>query len=99
MRYTVRTSQVQVIGPIWMPNTTAAMTYTLHAVEISNVRNGYGDITRVSVAAWLDMHAGDFSSVTDFSASIEDGENTVEIPWDDEESEAVFNEATFGSED
>lgn len=99
MRYTVRTSQVQVIGPIWQPGFTAAQTITIHGQDIDSVRDAHGDITRASVALWLDSHAGDFSSITDFSASIEDGENTVEIPWDDEESELVFNEATFGSEE
>lgn len=99
MRYTVRTSVVRVIGYIWMPSTEAAQTYTLSAHDVENARDGDGRITRASVQDWLDTHAGDFSEVTDFEASIEDGPDTVEIPWVHEESELTFNACVFGEED
>ena len=99
MRYTVRKSQVQVIGRIWMPSTTAAQTYDLTGYDVDNARGDDGAITRDSVSRWLDTHAGDFASVTDFTASIEDGDTTVDIPWADEESELTFNDCTYGEDD
>ena len=99
MRYTVRKSIVQVIGTIWMPSTTAAQTYELSGYDVDNARGDDGKITRESVQSWLDTHAGDFASVTDFSASIEDGDDTVDIPWADEESELTYNGCMFPDED
>jgi hypothetical protein len=72
VRYTVRKSVVRVIGQIWMPSTTAAQTYELSDYDVDNARDDEGKITRESVQRWLDTHAGDFASVTDFEASIED---------------------------
>lgn len=99
MRYLVRTSLVQVIGSIWMPATTAAMTYTLSSYDVENARDEDGQITRESVQAWLDTHAGDFASVDDFWASIEDGDETIDLDWADEESEFIFNDCTYGDEE
>jgi hypothetical protein len=100
MRYTIRKSVVRVVGRIWMPDTTAATTYELRApYDVDNARGDDGRITRESVARWLDMHARDFASVTDFEASIEDGDETVDIPWASEESELTFSECMFGDED
>jgi hypothetical protein len=98
MRYTVRVSTVSVIGRIWMPSVPAATTYTLSESDVGNARSVTGRITRESVQEWLNSHAGDFAEITDFSASIEDGADTVEIPWADEESELTFNDLTFGDE-
>lgn len=100
MRYTVRKSIVQVIGQIWMPRTTAATSYELDSYAVETVRQyGDGSITRDAVARYLDTHAGDFQSVIDFSASIEDGDETIEIPWLAEESELIYNGAMFGDDD
>jgi hypothetical protein len=99
MRYTVRKSVVQVIGKIWMPSVTAAQVHELSALEVNHVRDGYGKITRESVQRYLDMHARDFASVDDFYASIEDGDETVEIEWEHEESELTYNGCMFPDED
>lgn len=99
MKYLVSTSYVQVVGRIWMPSTTAAMSYTLNGYDVENARDDEGQITRESVECWLGAHAGDFSSVDDFFASIEDGEQTIEIPWSDEESELTYNDCVYGSDD
>jgi hypothetical protein len=99
MRYMVRTSYVDVIGPIWMPSTTAAMRYTVDGYDIENMRDEDGNITRDSVEQWLACNSGDFQNVTDFSASIEDGDTTVDIPWKDEDSELTYNDCMFPEED
>ena len=95
MKYMVRISIVHVIGHIWMPNVQAAMLFKLTKHDVENILRASGEISRESVQSWLDTHAGDFSSVDDFFASIEDGEDTVEIPWADEESELSYNDWTY----
>jgi len=99
MRYTVKLSYVDVVGNIWMPNAPAAYRYTLSGYDVENIR-AYGDgkITREAVDQWLSCHAGDFQSVTDFSASIEDGETTHDFDWSDEESEFTYNDCMFPEE-
>lgn len=99
MRYTVRKSVVQVVGTIWMPMTTAATEYTLTGYDVENARDDDGKITRDSVQRWLDTHAGDFSAVKDFYASIEDGDDTIEIPWASEDSEFAYIDCVYPSED
>jgi hypothetical protein len=95
MRYTVRVSVVQVLGRIWMPSADAAMAYTLTTHDVDNVRlYGSGKITRQSVEGWLNTHAGDFASITDFSASIESGEDTIDIPWRDEDNMLTYSDLT-----
>lgn len=91
MRYVVRKSVIHVLGTIWMPSVTAGQELTLTDYDLNNARDDDGKLTRESVARWLDMHAGDFAGITDFWASLEDGENTVEIPWKSEDSEPEFN--------
>jgi hypothetical protein len=95
MRYAVRKSIIHVIGRIWMPAATAAMTYTLRSYDIENMRDEDGSITRESVDNWLAMNAGDFQGVTDFYASIEDGNKSIDLPWADEDSELTFNDCMF----
>lgn len=38
------------------------------------------------IQSWLDTHAGDFSEIVDFRASLANHE----IPWKEEESEYIF---------
>jgi hypothetical protein len=90
-----RKSEIDVIGPIWMPADTAATTYNVSGYDIENMRDESGQITRESVALWLDSHAGDFQSVTDFHASLDDSDISVDIPWEHEESEYTFNDLTY----
>lgn len=100
MRYTTRKSVIQVIGTIWMPSVTAAMTYDLDSHDLGIIRDeDTGQITREGVQYWLDTRAGDFQNVTDYFASIEDGPNTIEFAWSDEESEFTFSDCMYGSEE
>jgi hypothetical protein len=102
MRYMVRKSIVQVIGGIWWPyGATCAMQYELDGYQVENATDENGKVTRESVQRWIDTNTGDFSTVIDWTASIElaDGSDTVELPWTDEESEFTFNDAMYGSED
>jgi len=91
MKYTIRKSLVRIVGGIWMPyGAICAIELNLSAYDIENARNENGKLTRESVERWVVTHSGDFSSVLDFYASIEDGETTVEIPWKDEENEGTY---------
>jgi hypothetical protein len=99
MKFTTRISYVDVIGQIWMPAVTAVMRYNVSSYDLENMRDDNGNITRDSVENWLGCHAGDFQSVTDFSASLEDGDETVDLPWADEESELTYGDCMFPEED
>lgn len=99
MKYTVRTSEIDVVGTIWMPSVTAATTYTLTDSDVDNARDDEGKLTRESVGLWLDSHSGDFAEVADFHASLEDGDETVDIPWAYEDSEYTFGDLMFPEED
>ena len=94
-------SEIDVIGPIWWPaGSTAATTYNVTGYDVENMRGDDGQVTRESVELWLGSHAGDFQHVTDFHASIEDGADTVDIPWQQsEESELTFNDCMYGEDD
>lgn len=89
-RYTVRVSYIDVLGTLWMPHAEASMRIRVDSYARENMRDDDGHITRESVEDWLTSHAGDFSSVIDFTASIEDGEETIEIPWSSEENECRY---------
>lgn len=78
-----------------MPAITAGQTIELSAYDVANARDDDGRITRDSIEQWLTKHSGDFQHVIDFSASIEDGGNTVEIAWADEANEMTFNDCTL----
>lgn len=97
MRYVVRKSIVQMVGTIWMPSITAASTIEMSGYDVENARDENGEINRESVQRWLDCNAGDFSNVTDFFASIEDGNETLEIPWADEDNEFIYSDCTYGA--
>ena len=99
MKYTVRKSVIDVLGMLWMPDVLGATTYEPQFGDVGNMRDDAGKITRESVSLWLDSHAGDFSGVTDFYASIEDGGDTVEIPWADEDNEVTFNGCMYPEDD
>lgn len=96
MRYTVRKLIIHVIGNIWQPGVgVCAMPFTLSDYDLRNI----GEPTRDNVEDWLTSHAGDFSRVLDFYASLEVGNETVEIPWHDEESECTFGDCMYPCED
>lgn len=98
MRYQVRKSVIDVVGKIWMPNVTASMRLEPSSYDVENMRDEDGAITRDSVEDWLGSHAGDFRSVIDFAASIEDGDSTIDLPWATEDGEFAYLD-TFPCED
>jgi len=100
MKYIIKKSYVDVVGVIWMPPITAATRYDLNDYHIRNMMEGEESCTREVVEQWLATNSGDFQSITDFSASIEMEDNsTVNIPWNNEESECTFLDCMFPSED
>lgn len=90
MRYIVRKNIVYVVGKLWQPGITAAQRLELRDYDVENARDDDGQITRESIHHWLDTHTGDFTGVIDFSASIEDGPDTVDIPWASEDGEYAY---------
>ena len=101
-RYTVRHSYVNIIGGIWMPyGAQCAMRKDLTSYDIKNIRAcGDGEITRDGLEDWLTANSGDFSSVDDFRASIEDGDQTIEIAWaKGEDSEITYSDCMYPAED
>lgn len=90
MKYTIRKSVVDVVGRIWMPAAVCSLRINLSQYDVDNARDYDGKITRESVEQWLSTHSGDFQQVLDFRASIEDGEETVEIPFATEEGECQY---------
>jgi hypothetical protein len=89
------TGHVDVIGEIWWPmGGTFAYSYSLDAYDVENMRADDGKIARREIQAWLDTHAGDFSSIADFSATI-DG---ASYGWADADSELTFGDCMYGSE-
>ena len=95
MKYTVRESIIWVVGTIWMPAVEAATHYKLSQYDVDNIKaEGDGVIDREAVQDWLDTNAGDFQAITDFAASIEDGEETVDIDWATVEGEDLYIRCT-----
>lgn len=99
MRYIVRKNIIQLVGRIWLPPVITGQEIALSQYDVDNCRDENGKITRDSVEQWLCTHSGGFQSILDFFASIEDGNNTVEIDWRDQESRFVFEDCTFTVED
>ena len=101
-RYLVRHSYVDIIGGIWMPyGAVCAMRKDLNSYDIENIKaHGDGEITRDGLDQWLTCNSGDFSSVKDFRASIEDGNTTIDIPFEHgEESEFTYQDCMYPAED
>ena len=93
MRYVVRKSLVWVVGKIWWPyGLLCTQELTLSSYDVSNATDDMGHVTRESLDRWLARNAGDFSEIVDFSASLEVGDETVEIPWATEEGELAYCE-------
>ena len=95
MRYTVYKSVIWIVGKIWMPRITCSHTIELRAYDVENIRDDDGKITRDAIAQWLCTHAGDFSSIQDFAASIEDGTETIDIPWATEDGEIAYTDTSL----
>ena len=91
MKFVVEKNWINVLGRIWMPyGLLSTMTIDLDDRKIRQI----GEPTRENVENWLNINAGDFSSIIDFQAVI--GE--VEINWDKEENMGKFIEITFPQE-
>ncbi len=96
MRYTVRKSVVWLVGHIWQPGIgPCSQMLSLRAYDVENIRAyGEGSIDRDAVEHWLMLNSGDFRDVIDFSASIEDGNRTIDIPWATEDGEMAYSDCT-----
>ena len=95
MRYTMRKSIIEVVGRIWMPAIIISHRYTLTDYDVNNAKDDDGNLTRESVERWLCFHSGDFQSVVDFHASLEDGDKTIDFPWQNEDSECTYCDSMF----
>ena len=95
MRYTVRKSIIQVVGTIWIPAITCAQEKVLSGYDLENIER---PITRGTVEHWLMLNSGDFQNVQDFSANLEIDGETVEFPWENEESEFTYSDCMYPSE-
>ena len=91
-RYTVIVRKVQVVGKLWMGGN-AAMEYTMSAEDLDRLK-AEGEVTREVVDDWLSTKTGDFQSVTDFRADLDD----IDIPWGTEEGEMIFNDCMYPEE-
>lgn len=108
MKYTIRKSVVHVLGYIWQPGCgPCGLQMDLNDYQIGCMRVSedgivpvdVGPITRDSVQSWLDTHAGDFSSIIDFYANVENGDETVEIEWSNVDNESTFWDCVNGPEE
>jgi hypothetical protein len=97
MIYTVRKDFVRVLGNGWLSfdrNGFPAKPYPSMAGEIplteSDLKQIGDYLTRANIEHWLATNSGDFSSITDWSASI----GSLEIPFLDDENEMTYNDIT-----
>lgn len=97
----MNSGKILVIGHIWMPSTMAAYEYSLSSYDLKNI----GEFTRENVEDWLAAHTGDFRDIVDFRAfngslcCPENSTPTIELDWEDPESEAVFLDCMYPHED
>lgn len=89
MKYTVKASYVDVVGRLWMGGK-ASLRINLSGHDLENMRDDDGQITRETVEQWLSTHSGDFQHTIDFSASIEDGDKSLDFPFATEEGEMDY---------
>lgn len=83
---------VNVIGHIWQPGFDhCAYTYTMTERDAWD----YG-VDRDGIRDWLDSHAGDFQSLTDFRAfsRTEAPWLSVNLDWTDELSDCIWSDCT-----
>ena len=97
MRYTVTKQVIQVLGVIWIPAITCAMTKELSSYDMANL----GDpASRDDVEEWLSLHSGDFQNVTDFRADFDVGGKHIVHDWaNGEDSEIAFADAMYPNND
>ena len=85
-----RVARVEVLGTAWMGGTAASIV-ELRDYDLENV----GAFSREAFAAWINTHAGDFQSVTDFAVYVGDSV----IPWESEEHELTACDCLYPSPD
>jgi hypothetical protein len=90
---TIAIRKIEVIGRIWQPCMgVCGMTYSLDRSDVKNIRAlGGGQLTRDAVQGWLETNAGDFQSIIDFHADIEE----FDSPWVSEDNECTFLNCTY----
>ena len=91
--YTVKENYVNVVGKGWYSQP-IALSIKLRQYDIDNMRGRVSDnaITREDIESWLDCNAGDFQSIKDFYALVDN--EGVEIPWNSEDNEIEFFDMT-----
>ena len=89
--YIVHENYVQVIGKTWA-GYEGLYQYPITAQDIETMAGATQSIKRADVAKWLKTHAGDFQSITDFHAMIDNapGGSSVEFPWWNKENEELY---------
>jgi hypothetical protein len=86
---------VMVVGRIW-EGMDAAAVLLVAAADIPSVLGAGGDFSREAIEDWLEEHGSDFAEITDFCASADLGGRTVEIDWEDPDSEDFYAECMYG---
>lgn len=86
------TGTIDVLGVIWMPGVACFYTYTPTVEAVAQYSKSGKIITRDAIQQWLDTHAGDFSSITDFHAEI-DG---LTFDWQKEDSADTVADILYG---
>jgi hypothetical protein len=72
---------------------------TLTDYDLRNMTDDDGHITRESVERWVMLNSGDFSEIIDWSGSLEVGDQTIEFPWEHEESEEQYADTLASVDD
>lgn len=98
MRYLVRKSIIDVLGYIWMPHALCAQRIELSDYDVDNLA-GEERPTREHVEQWLATHASEFSEIVDFRASLEIGNETVNLDFSEPENEWRWQDSMFGEGD
>lgn len=58
--------------------------------SIQDYANDPSQPTREEVELWVAMHLGDFREITDWSASLEIGDQTIDYPWESVDGECAY---------
>ncbi len=100
-RYTRVYSVIRVVGHLWQPGVVAATRYTLSASDLENLLGDspLAEVTREAVLEWLAEHSGDYQEIMDVKAELSHGEMDVTVPWASEESELIYNDAMYPTEE
>jgi len=99
MRYTVIKSTASIVGKGWYGQTIATE-IELSDYDVQAMSNEDGSYDRDSVERWLLLSlTDDFMDVTDFSVTLEIGDETIEFPWSSDSCEWDFIDCLYHSVD